>query len=509
MRIKPFHIIVVLLTAATVAAYVAGIYLDRQVDGKPPSNVPMSAYIKNVNSRDGSGRTPLMLAAKRGDVESVRDLIVRGADVNTKNNKGHSSLNYAAEKGHTGVVRLLLDNGADINARSNKGSTALMLAVEGNHVDTTKLLIERGADIRLKRWGCNLLEMAAGMGRPEIIRLLAEHGADVNEVTDENGMTPLMWAARDGRLESVKTLVSLGADVTMERDGWSALDFARRFDRDDVIGYFSKEVELSQTDMNTAMILACRKGDSALALNLIDRGADINTSIRYTPLMFAVRSGDIGFTTALLDRGADMNIRYFGDYSALDFAIANGDVDIAMLLLNRGAEVNKELDGESDISETTLMLAAGMGLEDVVKKMIEMGAEVNGGNDFGWGALRCAVHSGSVETARVLLENGADVTDEWGKAAWDTAIEEDRPDMILLLLEYSGGHSIAEYALKACDSGRYEILEKMFSRGLDANIRDEAGKTLLDVAEGNGDSRMKEFLLSHGATATRQAENFH
>lgn len=66
-----------------------------------------------VDLRDGSGNSPLMLAAYHGHAELVRELAARGADVDLLNDRGQSPLAGAAFKGYTAVAEVLLEAGAD------------------------------------------------------------------------------------------------------------------------------------------------------------------------------------------------------------------------------------------------------------------------------------------------------------------------------------------------------------------------------------------------------------
>ena len=84
--------------------------------------------MSNVNVVNRNGHTPLMEAAKEGDLEGAKDLIRRGADLEAKSPKGKTALHYAAANGRLQVVNLLLESGADANARDHEWHTPLMLA---------------------------------------------------------------------------------------------------------------------------------------------------------------------------------------------------------------------------------------------------------------------------------------------------------------------------------------------------------------------------------------------
>ena len=103
--------------------------------------------MSNVNVMDKNGHTPLMEAAKEGDLEGVKDLLRRGADLELKSPKGKTALHYAAANGHAQVVSELLRSGAEIDARDNEWHTPLMLAAIYGCNHTVQALVNSGADV--------------------------------------------------------------------------------------------------------------------------------------------------------------------------------------------------------------------------------------------------------------------------------------------------------------------------------------------------------------------------
>src|SRR5215210_7122450 len=86
------------------------------------------------------GRTPLMLAAFRGNTVAVINLLERGADVNARDRDGDTALMFAAYKGHALVVALLLQYGANVYARARNGWTAKKAAHSGLHQQLAETL---------------------------------------------------------------------------------------------------------------------------------------------------------------------------------------------------------------------------------------------------------------------------------------------------------------------------------------------------------------------------------
>jgi len=101
----------------------------------------------DIDAVNGSGETPLMLAALRGQLDWARRLLERRAKVHRA---GWSPLHYAATGPEPKVVALLLDRGAPIDARSPTQNTPLMMAARYGAEANVDLLLARGADKRLR-----------------------------------------------------------------------------------------------------------------------------------------------------------------------------------------------------------------------------------------------------------------------------------------------------------------------------------------------------------------------
>lgn len=125
----------------------------------------------NVDYRTAKDETPLMMAALKGQLELVKQLVDRGADVNKT---GWTPLHYAATGGHLEIMSLLLDRYAYIDAESPNGTTPLMMAAQYGSAAAVKLLLEAGADPTLRnRLGLNAIDFATKANRTESAELIA------------------------------------------------------------------------------------------------------------------------------------------------------------------------------------------------------------------------------------------------------------------------------------------------------------------------------------------------
>jgi ankyrin repeat protein len=201
---------------------VAQMLIDAGADAEARTNVSHQFVLTccQENNTDGNGSiwmeqggfTPLLFAARLGDLDSARLLLAAGAYVDVATPGGTTALVVAAHSGHGALAALLLDHGADPNA-ADAGYTALHAAVLRDDLNLVKALLANGANpnARLmrgsparrtardfafnKQWiGATPLWMAAAFHKADLIRVLAGSGADPLLPTSD-GTTPLMAAA--------------------------------------------------------------------------------------------------------------------------------------------------------------------------------------------------------------------------------------------------------------------------------------------------------------------------
>ena len=110
----------------------------------------LTSHKDAVTCRDRMGRTLLMYAVMKKDVDFVQWLIDQGSDVNAKDKKNWQAIHFTAQHKNLPMVKLLLENGADINAQHRDGGTVLHKFVLDE--DAKEYLISKGADINLKNF---------------------------------------------------------------------------------------------------------------------------------------------------------------------------------------------------------------------------------------------------------------------------------------------------------------------------------------------------------------------
>lgn len=124
----------------------------------------------DINARNYAGETALMLAALKGQLDLVRQLIARGAAVQQD---GWNPLHYAATGPEPQVIDLLLERGATLEARSPNGTTALMMAARyGSEQSVTLLLAHQASTETRNDRGMNAADFARSVGRESLAKRL-------------------------------------------------------------------------------------------------------------------------------------------------------------------------------------------------------------------------------------------------------------------------------------------------------------------------------------------------
>lgn len=163
-------------------------------------------------------------AVDAGDLTATQALLRDGIDPNLQSDSGATPLHIAAARGHVDIAKLLIESGANVNFLIDEGGTPLMAAAARIKPRMIELLISCGAKPNMKghdgRFPLVCLfqpSVLAVEAQLECIRLMVDHGAIVDERTDD-GITPLMSAAWFGNLEAVRELLRLGADVALRNN---------------------------------------------------------------------------------------------------------------------------------------------------------------------------------------------------------------------------------------------------------------------------------------------------
>jgi ankyrin repeat protein len=260
----------------------------------------------------------------------------------------NKELLLAAHRGELDKLKQLLDAGADVNYRNEDSMTPLMFAVTSDHLDIVNELIRRGADITTAAMnGATALHLAANFGHVDILKKIIDtHLAERDHLNaqDSRGQTALHGAAEGGMVNSVMLLLQKGADATiMDDDGNTAYDLAQSPEIRGLLpaprglpAYASDPVPQplaapgqasplppANPEQDRKLELAVMRGDIEGVRAALAAGADVNitevNSNKNTPLHHAVvshvdfRQKMYPIVDLLLEKGANVNAQRSDD----------------------------------------------------------------------------------------------------------------------------------------------------------------------------------------------------
>lgn len=406
------------------------------------SQYPIMGFIKNLEGP--KGRTPLMYAARIGDLERFQQLVEAGANV-TKEDDMYSVLTYAA----TGEKDI-----------SNK-------RVKPQHSEIIRYLVQ-------------------GKGIPVDTR------SGTYEGHPESGYTALMIACAYKNVEAVQLLCDLGADVNARsQNGYTPISFTCQFvDEDDYEDLPEEAKRRLHFDGTNKMMID----------KLLTHGANINDADHRgsTCLMrLASLGGNSDGLFFLLTRGADPTMLDRNGNSALAYACDSGDaehINILGHLIDPNAERNRDNNtllmrmASGDYAKWSSSLKALLDLKDGSGNMM---IELEAKNTQGLTALSIAAQAAAVEAVRTLCEAGADV---------NTRDKTKSTPLIHLMsnLEYleSSGFPVSHEKV-------LEIVSILLSAGADPTLKNEAQADFIDALYPDTEyyntlkAKVQELLASH------------
>jgi len=436
-------------------------------NGSAPMIELLLKHGANANQPNALGTTPLMMASASGSVQAVKALLAHGAQVDLREHAHEqTALMFAANLDRSEVIRTLITGGADPNATSKLVTLPKMdfRALTGDKTpgkgakDVTSSASDAAVTDQAKS-----KEKASADGKPKVDKdeaVLTASGqhpdkeadkkaADPAEITKKmyrehgakmmGGMTPLLYAARQGNIAAGVALIEGGAKVD----------------------------QVSGSEHTTPLVLAIANGHLDFAKMLVEHDANVNLAndMGVTPLFATVdvkwvphewspepiiaqeKTGYLDLMKLLLAHGANPNARlgrqvwsrvmsenrnWTDPAGATAFwrAAQADDVDAMKLLKEGGADPNIP----SKNNTTPLMVAAGLGWAAnysttaptrmaAVQYCMSLGSDVAKADDLGYTALHGAGFVGDLELIHYLVDHGAktDVRTKAGDTVADAA----------------------------------------------------------------------------------------
>ncbi len=331
----------------------------------------------DVNVRGLNGKTPLHCAIEFDELSMV-DLLLTKKNVNpfVEDNDGKTSLDYAKERKKAEILQALINN-----KYGSEQDSLLHLAAMIGEINAVRYLIRKGIDVNARNALHHTpLHLAAGIGHENVVKILVEEGKAEIDVFDARNQTPMHYAVNNKKLEIVKLLLKLGADINSARMGQNSMKLSPVHIAVSNTNYDERDLCLD--------ILKCLIKEPNAQVNLQDYE-------NKTPLHYAERLKTI---EVLLTR-EDIDPLVKDDSGKTPFDYAKPEIKKALISSKYGSEKN-----------SLLHLAGQKGEIELVDAILKEEIDIDIVNNKSLSPIYLAAEKGHLHVVKLLLKKGANYT---------------------------------------------------------------------------------------------------
>ncbi|KAL3478442.1 ankyrin repeat-containing domain protein [Aspergillus californicus] len=453
-----------------------------------------------LQASDRQGLQPLYWACSKGHLDMVQRLCAAGADINYQITGEHqTALHGAVLSKNPEITSFLLSHGACVNSCSKGFGSPLYMACNEGLLVIVQQLLERQADPNLvggKK--ITALNAAAGSGKLDVVKILLEHGAELNPAMDYQNGNALWIACFYGHKEIAEYLLQKRCDWDkLDSEGRLPIEIAAKEGHADVTLLLLENDQRPESHKKS--LLSATKANKAEVVRVLVTHCP---TIPHDEAFYeAASSENTDIVKILTAAGVEPRVLERSLYNAVDYQHEG----MVRLLLDMGIDPNAK--GEE--YGNALQASAYDGTTNILQMLLDKAADTNRVYpNSGYGtALQAACYKGNIENVKILLDRGAqanpDVSGEYGTPLAAACIQ-GNTEIMKLLLEHGADPNIkgGKYGfaiVAATDGGNEEILRLLLSYGADVNVKSPSGDTPLTKAAMELPMSCLELLIEHGA----------
>ena len=416
----------------------------------------------------------ILHSAVIGKNENIVKFILENnsCDIDALDHFNESAIYIAADRGNFTIFKMLFENKASL--KCNDSYNFLHCAAESNNVEFVKFILDnkivdvKSQDVRKQ----TPLHRAATIDNVEIVKILIEHGADVNAL-DHCDASPIFIAACHGHWEIFKILVENGAELdNLDYLNQSLIMYAITGQNTDIIKFLCESSDCLYDEdykSRTPLYCALKHDNDEIIKVLIENGSDVHaTNINgKTPLLLAAKKGNFEIFKILFENCEDVKHIDEHERNLLHYAVRGNNKDIIEFILNKKICNVNAINADGD---TPIVHAVENGYVEIFNILVKHGADLMCKNGYGDNLLISAISSGNVKMVKMILD--------------------------MKLFDINGCDRYAPIHMASFKN--LEIINILIEYGADINIKDEIGRNALQLAIWNGKLNIVEFFFNKG-----------
>ena len=393
---------------------------DEKIIAALDATIDEITQTKPLNQSSLDGCTAILLAVKNAQDKVVTARVARGEDVNIPHRTGLYPIHLAKE---ISVINELIKAGAKIDQPIKTTVEVL------GQLDIDTILCYRSLE------GATPLYVLAGNGEPKVLEWLIQQHADINAAS-AIGLTPLMNAAKSGKLSNVTFLLQHGADVSLTVSPFKGpATIPGTGHHLPILQVYAGGINSNLYEGYNAAMMAAANNHTEVAIELIDgktnilqRGYDLHSL-----LTIAAKNGNARLVKKLIECKASLDdfveMPIGGNATALYLACRGGHLECAELLINAGAGIQP-----ASLDEIPTIFGACVSNNPEILQLLQQhGADIetsfNGITPFG-----LSITKNCQAAAEYLIKAGATLTFDQVDAK--TILEKDNASMLTLVMQH-------------------------------------------------------------------------
>ena len=309
--------------------------------------------IKSNKTINASYFSAMDIAAIYNNFDALKLLIDYGANINFKMTEKPRSEFLASRYSNSKILRAYLDKNIYLLMNSEDVISIMKAAIFGDNVENINYLVrELGIDVDTKDTN-TMLHYASGAGAIESMKTLIYLGANIDNTNSyfQTSLHYILEINANKKIESVKILLDGNANINLQETNGntplhlSLINASKSQDYSKVIDMLLEKnanVNIINKNNEIALNIAVKNNDYNNSLKLINKGSDVNHIDKYyNPLHIAIKNNNTALAKALIENGANISLRdKEKNYTPLNMAIEVGNFDICKLLVKNGAAVD-------------------------------------------------------------------------------------------------------------------------------------------------------------------------
>jgi len=467
----------------------------------------------------GSGKDfwELIVACINGDTDKIKGLLKKDPALVRSSYEYRTPLSFAVQENQLEAAKVLLQNGANpVNSGTN--DTLLEMARDREYQEMVQLIEEAIAGGKNGSPGGETVARLIRHRDIVQLRSFLDNNPGSLHMPDESGNQPIHWAVMSRQPEMIDDLLRRGADINAQRwDGARPLqlvngDYSYRGWRD--VPEDTKATPgdilrlLRERGAYVDICTAAHTGDIERVRELLKEDPSlanrVSDYVSYyigsgSPLKNAAAHGHLNIVKLLVENGADPNLPEEGIAPrghALHAAVCNGYIDVVKYLLDHGAYPNVDIESSAD----TLSAAISRNNTEMIELLCSYGAARS---------VSLLAYYGDIVTAAAVFNANPSLAKNTN--ALECAAGEGHDAFVRLMLLYQpalaerisvGVHSRGPQAAAKTK----ELVEYLFSKGMDPGLRNWVGITPLHRFAQRNDVPSATIFLDHGADINARDE---